>query len=352
MYTSHIANIPEAGRVELQSRQVDSPGPGQLLLQAEFSTLSPGTEYSLLAGHILPLPQYLGYSLAARVIEVGTGVETIRPGDAVVATAAHGQYQLIDYRAVTPVPVDTNLEQAAFFNLAHTALYAIRRSGLQLGEPCVVMGQGLLGAITAQLARLAGAIPVIVTDVDDTRLEVARSMGVHHAVNPLTEPERLQQLVSDLGGELGGVPVVFEATGKREPLDQAFDLVGERGRLVMMSQTNDDQLPDYAHRLMIKGATLIGGYINSKPFALYRSDIEITGNWPPKMRADLQRYGHSDCWSSDEDIRVILRLIQSGTLDLGPLISHRCDWQQLPELYQLVWDRDPALLGGVICWQN
>jgi 2-desacetyl-2-hydroxyethyl bacteriochlorophyllide A dehydrogenase len=346
MLTTHIAQITSPGQVSFYTEDVGAPDPGQVLLQALYSTLSPGTEYDLMAGQILPLPQKLGYSLAAKVVDVGKGVESIKVGDKVVATAAHASYQLLDWRALTPVPEGVDLQQAAFFNLAHTALYAIRRSGLQLGEACVVMGQGLVGALTAQLARLAGAIPVIVTDVDETRLAIARSMGVQYAVNPLTEPHRLQQLVA----ELGGVPVVFEATGRREPLDQAFDLVAERGRVVMMSQSQDKQLPDYAHRLMMKGATLIGGYINSKPFALYRSDIEITDQWPPTMRSGLQRYGHSDCWSSDEDIRVILKLLRSGSLDIGPLISHHVDWQQLPDIYQRVWNREPALLGGLICW--
>jgi threonine dehydrogenase-like Zn-dependent dehydrogenase len=77
-----------------------------------------------------------------------------------------------------PLPDGVDLEQAAFFNLAHTALNAIRRSSLQLGEACMVMGLGLVGVLTAQLAQLAEAIPVIVTDVDATRLAVARNMGV------------------------------------------------------------------------------------------------------------------------------------------------------------------------------
>nr|WP_243760526.1 zinc-binding dehydrogenase [Aestuariicella hydrocarbonica] len=229
-------------------------------------------------------------------------------------------------------------------------MYAIRRSGLQLGEPCVVLGQGLVGAITAQLARLAGAVPVIVTDIDDTRLAASRAMGVQHAINPLHDPDGVKEALKAEG--LDGVAVVFEATGARAPLEQALDLVAERGRVVIMSQSGDGQLPKFADKLMFKGVSLIGGYINSKPFALYRSDLQITESWPPVMRTGLQRYGHSDCWTSDEDIRVFLRLVKSGRLDLRPLISHRLHWQQLPDAYQMVWDRDPALLGGLIHWQD
>ncbi|WP_317928505.1 zinc-binding alcohol dehydrogenase [Halioxenophilus sp. WMMB6] len=350
MTNSYIAHIPEQGVVVLKPDSVAKPGPGQLLVQAQFSSLSPGTEHSLMAGHILPLPQNLGYSLVAKVVEIGEGVEQIQVGDSVVATAAHANYQIIDANAVTPVPMGTDLEQAAFFNLAHTAMYAIRRSGLQLGESCVVLGQGLVGAITAQLARVAGAVPVIVTDIDDTRLQASRAMGVHHAINPQTNSQSIKAVLDDEG--LAGVSVVFEATGAREPLEQALDLVAERGRVVIMSQSADGQLPNFADKLMFKGVSLIGGYINSKPFALYRSDLEITRHWPPTLRAGLQRYGNSDCWTSDEDIRVFLRLVKSGGLDLRPLISHRFHWQQLPQAYQQVWNRDSTLLGGLVCWQD
>ncbi len=69
------------------------------------------------------------------------------------------------------------MEQAAFFNLGHTGMYALRRANLQLGEPAIVMGQGFVGAITAQCAKCAGALPIIVTDLDEERLDMARKMG-------------------------------------------------------------------------------------------------------------------------------------------------------------------------------
>lgn len=334
----------------LEADTVLAPGPGQVLLEAVFSTLSPGTEHALLAGDILPLPQTLGYSLAARVAGIGEGVTEFEVGEGVVATASHARFQCIDQRAVTPIPAGVHLEQAAFFNLAHTALYAIRRSGLQLGEACLVMGQGLVGAMTAQLALAAGAAPVMVTDIDEHRLDLARAIGIRHAINPDQSPDELRDLVATLG--TGGVPVIFEATGAREPLRQAAALVSERGRIVMISASEDGSLPDLGRDLMMKGAALLGGYINSKPFALYRSDLTIQRRWPPALGETLTPYRHSDSWSSDEDIRAIFRLLEQGSLDLAPLISHRFHWREIPDAYHLVWERDPDLLGGLIDWRE
>lgn len=81
------------GRVVLQTEDVGQPGPGQLLVKTQFSTLSPGTEADLLAGRILRLPQAIGYSVAGTVVAVGDGVSGYKQGDAVVATARHAAYQ-------------------------------------------------------------------------------------------------------------------------------------------------------------------------------------------------------------------------------------------------------------------
>ena len=51
------------------------------------------------------------------------------------------------------------------------------------------MGQGFVGAMTAQVARLAGALPVIVTDLSNERLDMAKKMGVQMAINPKENPD-------------------------------------------------------------------------------------------------------------------------------------------------------------------
>lgn len=340
----------EKGKVTLQEKELPSPGRGAVLLKAEYSTMSPGTEWALMNGFIVPLPTSIGYSMAATVIEVGEGVTELAVGDPVVTTGEHAQYLIMDAVNCTPAPKGIDMEQAAFFNLGHTGMYALRRANLQLGEPAVVMGQGFVGAITAQVARAAGALPVIVTDLDEGRLDIARKMGVHYAINPRTSPDALEKVVAGL--KRGGVPVIFEATGSRQPLEQAFELIAERGRVVMISQVHGEDMPHYDDNLMQKGASLIGTYVNSKPFALRRADLKIQGAWPPVMDSHLARYTNTDVWTCDEDIRTFLDLIFYGSIDIHPLISHHFKYTQMTEAYDLVWKQDPSLIGGVICWKE
>jgi 2-desacetyl-2-hydroxyethyl bacteriochlorophyllide A dehydrogenase len=340
----------QPGKVVLKEKELPALKAGQVLLKAEYSAMSPGTEKGLLAEAIVPLPTSIGYAMAAEVIEVGEGVTDLKVGDKVVTTGEHAQYLVMDAWNCTPAPKGIDMEQASFFNLGHTGLYALRRSNLQLGEPCVVMGQGFVGAITAQCARVAGALPVIVTDLDDGRLAVAKEMGVDIAINPAKDPDGLQKAVDSLNR--GGVPVVFEATGARGPLQQAAEIVSERGRVVMISQVHGEAMPPIDDPIMQKGASLIGTYVNSKPFALKRADLLIKGAWPPVMGEELHRYVNADCWTCDEDIRVFLDMVYYGKINVKPLISHRFNYKDMSKAYEYVWNMDPSLTGGVICWQD
>lgn len=336
------------GRVALEEKELPQPGKGEVLLKAKYSAMSPGTEKGLLAGAIVPLPTNIGYAMAAEVIECGEDVYELKVGDHVVTTGEHAQYLIMSEMNCTKCPDGIDLRQAAFWNLAHTGMYALRRSGLQAGEPCAVLGQGFVGAITAQCARIAGAVPVIVTDLDQTRLDAAKKMGVDIAVNVKEEPEGLKEAVEALGREL---PVIFEATGARGPLMQAAEMIGERGRLVMISQVHGEDMPPIDDPIMQKGASLIGTYVNSKPFKLKRADLLIESGWPPVMSSRLNRYANSDCWTSDEDIQVFLNLIKYGRLDITPLISHEFSYTEIPEAYdKYVWNMDPGLTGGLISW--
>lgn len=344
------AQAQKGGSVALVEKELPAPGPGQVLLKAKYSAMSPGTENGLLGEHIVPLPTSIGYAMVAEVIEVGPEVYELKVGDHIVTTGEHAQYLIMDEMNCTICPEGIDLKQAAFWNLGHTGMYALRRSGLQMGEPCAVLGQGFVGAITAQCARIAGAMPVIVTDLDDDRLEAAKKMGVDVAINSKTDPEGLQREVEKLGR--GGLPVIFEATGARGPLMQAAELIGERGRLVMISQVHGEAMPPIDDPLMQKGASLIGTYVNSKPFKLRRADLFIDGIWPPVMHRDLARYANSDCWTSDEDIRVFLGLIAYGKLDITPLISHEFKYTDISAAYaeHVYPNIDGNMTGGIIDW--
>src|SRR5262249_47988058 len=152
-------------------------------------------------------------------------------GDCVVSSAPHGSHIVVDERAVVPAPGAIDLEQAAFFNLAHTALYGLRQSRLQFGEAVAVIGPGMGGLLAARLGLLAGGLPVIALDVDEHRLALSRQLGIHHTINP-RNLDQLRSVLDELPA--GGCPVVIEVTGGGGSLNQALGIVSERGRIVLL----------------------------------------------------------------------------------------------------------------------
>jgi len=344
--------LAEYGKVSLETREVPPPGPGQVLLKAVCSSLSPGTERDLLAGKAVPLPSPLGYSMIARIAAVGEGVSEFREGDLVAATAPHADYSVVGAQGCTPCPEDISVEQASLFVLAHTAMYGIRRTRIQLGESVVVLGQGPVGLLAGIFAGLSGARPVIVTNTSDGKLEIAKRLGAHIAINPKTQPDELARVLAELGP--GAPAVVLETAGTPDSITQSVQIATERSRVMVLSVIHEDMgsklgVDEMMRGIFMKGASFIGGYINSKPFSLRRYDMDFPGIWPPVVSKESSRFVCSDIWTSDEDIRTFLSLLQYG-LDISPMITHRFSPEQITEAYDMVWNRDKSLIGGVIRW--
>lgn len=339
--------VTEPGRVAVQPTELREPAAGEVLIEAACSALSPGTEQHIMQGQQFPPPFPIGYALVGHIAAIGPDVRAFKTGDAVVATAPHGSHVIADQRFVTPLPDGVELEQAALFNLAHTALYGVRQARIELGEAVAVIGQGVVGLLAARIAQLDGGLPVIAIDIDEQRLAFSRSLGIHEAVKG-SDTAQLRRILDGLPGD--GAPVVIEATGLRAPLNQALDIVATRGRVVMLGVTHDAATVDIHERLTMKGAALIGAYVNSKPWSLSQTHVTIA-QWPPALLPGSQRYAGPGVWTSDEDVRTVLNLMKYGALDVRPLITHRFTPDQVPAAYERVKAQDRALIGGVIHWR-
>src|SRR5688572_16588236 len=152
---------PEPRRAVLETFAVQAPGPGEVLLAAERTLISPGTERAFFLG--LPnaatkFPSYPGYNSVGRVLAVGEGVEGLVPGDRVAAAAAHASHARVRTDRCAPVPDGLDPEAAVYFYMASIALQGVRKARVELGEAVAVLGLGLIGNLALQLARLQGGL--------------------------------------------------------------------------------------------------------------------------------------------------------------------------------------------------
>jgi (R,R)-butanediol dehydrogenase/meso-butanediol dehydrogenase/diacetyl reductase len=200
-------------------------------------------------------PLVIGHEFCGTVVELAPDVSTVCIGQRVVvepeyrcgrcAACLRGEYNQCRFmgfaglmgdggmagEAVVPaymvhsLPDQVSFEQAAVLEPAAVALHAIRQGGLSVGMRCAVAGAGPIGLLIVQLARIAGARQIAVSDVSDDRLARALALGATHTVNARTGR------LADTAGE---VDVAFEAVGAQAALDDAYATVRKGGRLVLV----------------------------------------------------------------------------------------------------------------------
>ena len=128
----------------------------------------------------LDQPMPLGYSSAGTVVAVGEGLQGFKVGDRVACAgggyAVHAEYAVVPKNLLVKLPDEVDFESAAFATLGSIALHGFRLAQPQLGERVAVIGLGLLGLLTVEIARAAGC-SVFGVDLDSKRVDRARQAG-------------------------------------------------------------------------------------------------------------------------------------------------------------------------------
>src|SRR6185369_5190370 len=121
------------------------------------------------------------------------------------------------------------------------------------GSTVLVTGCGPIGLFAVGICRAAGASRIIASDVNATRLELARVMGAHDAVTPQEAEKAVRNATGDLG-----VDVVLEMSGVPSAIHQAFKLVRVGGRVQMLGIPSKTIDIDFATEIIFKGLTIYG----------------------------------------------------------------------------------------------
>jgi len=304
------------GRVTLADHEWPDPGPNQLLVRVTRSQVSAGSEINAFRTGTAhqPTPRPTGYTTAGRVAKVGPGVEGFRPGDRVLAYGNHATYCLVDlgdpddWRAHPQhIPDDLTDEQACFAVLGDVALHGVRRAGLQIDESVAVFGAGVVGQLTLQLARLSGAHPVIVTDLVESRLELARRNGATHTVDGTREdaPAAIRAITGGRGAE-----TVFDCTPIAQVLQPCMAAAADRGKVVMTASAPGTAQIGLQVELLRHELTIIG---------VYETGLNVPhAYWP---------------WTRVRNRAAVFRLIACGDLKVDEMVTHVLPPSQASDMY-------------------
>lgn len=216
---------------------------------------------------VVNAPMVLGHEASGTVIEVGAKVKNLKLGDRVCMepgipdpnskATRLGIYNLdpaVKFWATPPihgclrpevvhpaaftfkVPGNVSFAEAAMVEPLAVGMHAVNKSRIRAGDLAIVMGAGPIGMVTAIAALAAGASRVIITDVQQEKLDLAATLGPIHPVNIAKED---LAAVVDQQTEGWGAEVVFEASGNARAAAGVFNSLCPGGTVVFIGMPND-----------------------------------------------------------------------------------------------------------------
>ena len=317
--------------------EIDPPKKGEVKVRISATAIC-YSDIHVIKGEFpgIQLPIVPGHESSGYVMEVGEGVISVKPGDAVctmllspcgkchycitghphlcitryaldterrmhnkqgqsIGTCMKGvgnsEYAVVTESQLVPIPGDMPMDSASLLSCGFTTGFGavINRAQVKPNSNVVVIGVGGVGISSIQGAVISGAYPIIAVDILDAKLEAARTFGATHTVNARSQDVNavIQQLTSGRGADY-----VFMTAGSAEALKQSLAILGQRGTAVVVGVVNEP-VPFIPADLSIFEKVLIGtkgGSINPRAeipqlIALYKAgriklDEMITGRYP------------------------------------------------------------------------
>jgi 2-desacetyl-2-hydroxyethyl bacteriochlorophyllide A dehydrogenase len=330
--TATAVRFVAPGRVELGEVAVRDPADGELLVHAEFSGISGGTEMLAYRGEIDPhlaldetldalrgtfaYPFSYGYSAVGRVERSRA---SIPEGARVFAFHAHQDLFVVTERDVIRLDGE-DPRRATLLPLVETALQASLDAGPRPAETVVVLGLGCVGALTAALLARGGA-QVIGSEPRQARRRAAAHLGVE-AVAPDRVTDRVHEAT-----EGRGVPLLVEASGSPEALSAGLPLLADEGTALVCSWygTKPVALPlgaDFHRRRLVIRSTQVSTIPSN-----------LAARWDRRRRREAARELLSE-------------------LPLEPLATHVFPFERAPDAYAAVAGDAPDLIHAALRYRR
>lgn len=319
--------------VELRSIELREPREGELLVENLASAVSPGTETRCLSGKQAGAsgrPFVPGYQAVGRILAVGPGCEhTV--GETVFHSGggdygadlesmwgAHSSHAIVSAGGVVPVPVEAALP-SSLGKLAAIAYHGLEAGDVKAGERVGLIGLGVLGQLSARLAKQRGA-EVVAFERVESRVLAARADGIEcHVVATSLEdaaraagwPEREFDVLIDV---TGFAPLLDEVVGLARELMPWHAPVGRPTRTIIQGSYAGNATFDYQK-----------AFLKQMHFIVPRDNTL-------------------------KDLQSVLPLIASGALDVGGVAGAPVSPRAAPEIYRELGGPNCDRLTGVFDW--
>ena len=318
-------------RADVRAEPLPAGQPGQVLVQSILSGVSAGTEMLIYRGQApadmaadatipdlagaLTYPLKYGYSVVGEVID-GIGKEARAwIGRRVFTFHPHESHFWTDPALLHPLPPHIAPEDAIFLPNMETAVNLLQDAAPLFGEQALVFGQGVVGLLTTALLTYAPLIQILAFEPLPLRQELSLALGADAVFDP-AEPDALEAARARLRTHAadGGADLAFELSGAPQALQQAIDLVGFGGRVI------------------------IGSWYGKKPVALnlggafHRSRIRLISSQVSTLAPEL-----TGRWTKARRLRMAWAWIHR--VQPSSLITDRIPFDQAPRAYALLDER-------------
>jgi S-(hydroxymethyl)glutathione dehydrogenase/alcohol dehydrogenase len=317
--------------------EIEPPQKGEVKVRISATAIC-HSDIHLIKGEFpgIQLPVVPGHESSGYVTEVGEGVTSVKPGDAVCVMllspcgkchycitghphlcttryaldterrmrnkrgqrigmsmkgAGNSEYAIVAETQVVVIPSDMPMDSASLLSCGFTTGFGavVNRAQVKPYSSVVVIGTGGVGLSSVQGAVFSGAYPIIAVDILDNKLKAAKTFGATHTVNSRSQDaiEAIQQLTFGRGADY-----VFMTVGSAEALKQSLAMIGQRGTVVIVGVVSEP-VPLLPSEFSLFEKALIGtkgGSINPgadipQLIALYKAgriklDEMITGRYP------------------------------------------------------------------------
>lgn len=311
--------VTEVG-IKAELREVPRPelNADSVIVRVHYSGVSVGTEMWIATGRREPRPAPFlnpGYQATGEIVEVGSNVTEFCPGDlvAVFCSHSHAQYVKAHSSLAHRLPDPSCLKTASLFVMPSVGAHALNHADVRCGDTVLVVGQGLIGQCTAQLARLRGAY-TIASEVSPVRLALSQKYCADWVIDASKEklPDAIKSRFPN------GVDVVLESTGFQNLIEDAMACVrsgglGPGGKFVFE-----------------------GWYPDSIQYNFHLPHSkQLRAFYPAFIGERPSREG-------------VLRLIASGKLVIEPLITNLVPWRDAAGVYTRLFTPERNQMNGIV----
>ena len=275
----------------------------------------------------LPLEQgrVLGHEFSGEIVEVCGEMPDVQVGGRYTTVSVGGNAEFLRITPqiasrMIPIPDHLSFEEAATTEPLATSLHAVELADPKDDQVMVVMGAGIIGLGVLQCIRARSSARVIVVDLSERRLQLARELGAHLTINASEEDAvaRLKALHGDSALSLldtaeSGIDTVFDCAGATARfqgttvLEQAISLVRQNGKVVVVA--------------------VFERKIELDVNAVVRKGVQLLGSW---------------AWTPADFVQS-MALISSGKIDRKPLITHRFSLEQASQAYETQMQANEAV---------